>query len=154
LNLAAVTTGTHTLQVTLPGPVTTLADFGVDRDPPRSVASSPPAVQSPAFNVTLSGADDVSGVSRFRVQYRVGATGAWIAWLERSATWDYETGDASDLSPTFGPTEPVVVTRGTTYYFRVRAVDAAGNWETPHAAPDTATTYQSGRLYLPLVLRR
>jgi CSLREA domain-containing protein len=134
-----------------------LAAFGVflvDRAAPNATLSSPAVVSTPSFDVNISGDDDVSGINAFQVQYRVGVGGAWADWLTRPAGWDYDTGGYADLSPTFGPTEPIVVTRGTTYYFRVRAVDGAGNWEPLHGEPDTATTYQSGRLYLPVIQRR
>jgi len=155
LHLTALATGTHALNVALSGGPTAQISFGVDRDPPTSTLNSPAIVYSPTITVTISGGDDLSGLSLYHVQYRIGESGNWTDWLTRAAGWDYSTGGPADLAPTFGPTQPVTPEPNTTYYFRVRAVDRAGNEETEHTVADAATTYEGDdyRIYLPLVLR-
>lgn len=68
------------------------------------------------------------GIWNYDVQYKVGIGGAWTDW--RMAT--------TDTMATFGPSSPVVVVPGQSYYFRLRARDKARN-----VAPwgsDTITT--------------
>jgi lysophospholipase L1-like esterase len=88
----------------------------VDQSPPYNVqmgALQP--VQRPPFAVRWSGADACSYVSRFEVEYRIGPLGSWTLWQVGTHT-----------SAVFGDDEPVQY--GQTYYFRVRAYDAADNW--------------------------
>jgi acyl-CoA thioesterase-1 len=88
----------------------------VDRDPPYDVWISPlEPVLKPPFEIRWSGADACSQVSRFEVEVRIGPTGDWILWQVGTHT-----------SAVFGDNEPVQY--GQTYYFRVRAYDAADNW--------------------------
>jgi uncharacterized repeat protein (TIGR01451 family) len=155
LDLTAVSAGPHELNITLDDGPTAQALFGVDRDPPTSTLSSPDIVHSPTITITIAGDDDLSGVDVYHVQYRIGESGTWNDWLTRTAGWDYSIGGPADLSPVFGPTQPVTPELDTTYYFRVRAVDRVGNWEAEHTTADTATTYAEAgcTIYLPLVLR-
>jgi hypothetical protein len=147
LNLGGLAVGQHFISVTLNSRVAEAA-FIVDRQPPTSTVSAPAIVYSPTFTVTLSGGDDLSGVAAYTLQYRLGAAAAWTDWLTRTVSAN------ADLTPTFGPTQPVALQPGQTVYFRTRAVDLADNWEAAHAAPDAAVKYEGTRnLYLPLVLR-
>ncbi len=155
LDVAALAAISHTLDVTLPGGPADTAPFSVDRIAPTASLSSPEVAYAPAgIPVTINGDDDLSGVAVYRLQYRIGETGAWTDWLTRETTWNYDLGAPADLTPVFGPTIPAVLQGDATYYFRVQAVDWAGNVETLHADADTWTTYvQLKYVYLPLVLR-
>ena len=90
-----------------------------DTTPPVSqVVWLPPFVGARSFLVSWSGSDEAggSGLDSFDVQYRVD-TGPWIDWKVATA----------QSSAVFGPTDPVAVESGKTYYFRSRARDRAGN---------------------------
>ena len=88
----------------------------VDDTPPYDVqVGALSAVLQPPFQVRWWAADACSAVTRYDVEYRVGA-GAWLPWL---------TG-VSATSATFGDDETVQF--GETYTFRVRAYDAANHW--------------------------
>jgi hypothetical protein len=96
---------------------------------PTSSASSPAQSVNLSFTVSWSGSDNASGIAGYDVQYRIGAGGTWTDWMHTSAP-----------SAVFGATSPVVVVRGETYYFRVRAYDGAGNVESyPGGDGDTST---------------
>jgi hypothetical protein len=73
-----------------------------------------------ATTVSWTGTDTGSGIASYDVDVRDGSSGSWTTWksgtVETSATY---TGSA-----------------GHTYYFRVRARDAAGNLEATHTSPD------------------
>lgn len=153
LNLAALSAGTHTLDVTVNG-VHASVDFAIDRAAPTSTADSVPVCTSPSFTVTLSGDDDASGIKEYVVEYRVGSGGSWTHWLTQTTQWDYEVGAAPDLTLIFGPAQPVGLVKETEYFFRVHALDYSGNIETIHAAPDTSTIYRPRpTVYLPLIAR-
>lgn len=155
LDLTGVVTGQHVLSATYAGQVAETR-FIVDHQPPTSTLSAPAVVHTPTITVTLTGGDDLSGVDEYRVQYRVGATGAWTDWLTRTTRLDYTFSSLDDLAPVFGPDAAVSLEEGTTYYFRVQAVDRAGNVETVHAVHDAATKFGDGgkTVYLPIVLRQ
>jgi len=155
LDVTALAAISHTLDVTLSGGPADAASFSVDRIAPTATLSSPEIVYAPeGIPVTIDGSDDLSGVAVYRLQYRVGETGTWTDWLTRETTWNYDLGAPADLTPVFGPAEPIALQGDTTYYFRVQAVDWAGNVETLHPDADTWTTYfQPKYVYLPLVLR-
>jgi len=155
LDVSALAAISHTLDVTLPGGPADTAPFSVDRIAPTATLSSPEIVYAPeGIPVTIDGDDDLSGVAAYRLQYRIGETGAWTDWLTRETTWNYELGAPADLTLVFGPTQPVALEDKVTYDFRVQAVDWAGNIETLHADADAWTTYVRPKyVYLPLVLR-
>jgi PKD repeat protein len=96
----------------------------VDGTPPTSAVDPLVATQdSTSFSVSWSGADAASDVLCYDVQHRDGADGEWTGWktcvTETSATF---TGAA-----------------GRTYYFRSRAQDSVGNWESYPTNPDYDT---------------
>jgi predicted phage tail protein len=73
--------------------------------------------------LSWSGTDDASGINHYDIQYRVGADGEWRNWMIlTTSTWAI----FSDAIP------------GETYYFRIRAIDNAGNTE---AFPADYSTY-------------
>ena len=77
----------------------------------------------------------------YDVEYRVGATGTPQVWMP----------DTTDTSAYFGPTLPVTVEIGTSYYFRVSARDYVNN-------QSGASAWTSGevglkRTYLPVVIK-
>jgi hypothetical protein len=111
---------------------------------PISSMTSPASSQLTSFVVTWLATDAHSGVASYDVQYRVGRYGAWTPWL--SAT--------GDTSAVFGPSVPVTVVRGETYFFQVRASDHAGNVETYPDDDGHTSTYVEEviALYLPIIL--
>jgi lysophospholipase L1-like esterase len=87
-----------------------------DSVPPYEAHVDPlPDLQVTPFDVSWWGSDACADVVAFDTQYRVGTDGDWQDWL--TATPEYNGGFA-----------PPVPQSGETYYFRVRAQDAAGNW--------------------------
>lgn len=116
----------------------------LDQTPPKSRASSPASSPSTAFTVSWSGSDSASGVSGYDVQYRVGAGGSWMDWLNETAK----------TSKVFGPAYPVETKQGEMYYFRVCAHDKAGNVEEFPADADSSTLIEYlVRNYLPVMVR-
>jgi hypothetical protein len=95
----------------------------IDRDPPSSYAYSEGYSPSPSFTVRWDGADAVSGIATFDVQYKVGACEPWLNWV-------------SDVDPA---QRSMLFTgvAGKVYYFRARCKDKAGNVEPYPAAADT-----------------
>ncbi|NLF00195.1 MAG: hypothetical protein GX601_04375, partial [Anaerolineales bacterium] len=88
--------------------------FGIDRTPPSAGVQALPATShETVFTVRWNGTDDRSGVRWYDVQVRDGLRGEWTDWLlESTKTFALFTG----LS-------------GHQYYFRARAADVAGNWQ-------------------------
>jgi len=117
----------------------------LDTTAPSSYASSPAQSVSLSFTVSWTGSDATSGVAYYDVQYRVDTGGTWTNWLTHT----------SETSAIFGTTSPVVVVRGETYYFRVRADDLAGNAENyPGGDGDTSTYIGSiTQVFLPFVFK-
>ena len=115
----------------------------VDTVAPVSTASSPASTNRLSFSVSWSATDGASGVTTYDVQYRVGTGGTWTDWL---------TGTTATTA-TFGATTPIPVVRDQTYYFRVRAHDAAGNVETYVGGDGHTHTYveEVYPIFLPLV---
>jgi lysophospholipase L1-like esterase len=71
------------------------------------------------FIVKWAGSDELSGVASYDIQYRVESDVTWHDWLTNTTATE----------ATFGPSTPVTLTVGQTYYFRSRARDYAGNLE-------------------------
>jgi hypothetical protein len=94
----------------------------VDRDPPTSRAYGSHSPVS-CFNVFWDGADALSGIAGFDVQYRTGVDGVWQDWPPRAAPGEKSRVFCGDP--------------GKTYYFQSRAIDKAGNVELYPAVPDT-----------------
>jgi hypothetical protein len=117
----------------------------LDTQVPVSSAASPASSDLASFTVTWSGTDRLSGIDSYDVQYRVGSGGAWITWL--SAT--------RDTSAVFGPSAPVAVERGETYYIQVRARDNAGNLGAYPGGNGHTSTYvgEAIKFYLPVVYK-
>ena len=108
---------------------------------PTASASSPATTAEHAFTVSWSGDDATSGVATYDVQYRVGSSGTWQDW--QAAT--------TQTSATFGPSDPVAVQEGQTYFFRARARDRAGNVGAyaPEGNCSTYVGYYPGDAYEP-----
>jgi hypothetical protein len=99
-----------------------LGPFWIDSTPPTSKASSPEAVTGP-FQVTWSGSDAASGLSRFTIEVSDNG-GKWNVWLA----------DQTGTSATYPGT------MGHIYRFRSIAYDQVGNRETAYSsAGDTST---------------
>jgi len=111
--------GEHTLYYRETDGVTASApqaiDFQVDYEPPVTTFSAPTfTVQQTAgrsFTVSWAGVDNASGIASYDVDWKTGASGTWTHL--RAST---ESTSAS-----------ISGSGGTTYYFRVRAADRAGN---------------------------
>jgi hypothetical protein len=99
--------------------------FGIDEDPPSSSITSLASVTTDVkFTVNWSGSDARSGLRWYDVQVRDGERGEWEDWMVNT----------TDTAAIFAG-QP-----GHTYYFRVRAMDEVGNWETyPAGDGDTYT---------------
>lgn len=96
-----------------------------------SWASSPGLAEGP-FTVLWEG-HAAAGIESYDVQYRVGDTGVWTDWLIQTTS----------TSAQFGPSDPVTLVPGTTYYFRSRAMDKLGQIEEWPTLPDTHTKVTS-----------
>ena len=124
-NLLISRTSTETLEVTdlhTTQPYSYTA-FEADTVAPSSTINPLPAVitTTPGINVTWSGADPdpSSGIASCDVQYKINSAGTWTDWLTQTVLTRYP----------FGPTAPITVTSGETYYFQARATDYAGSQE-------------------------
>jgi hypothetical protein len=102
---------------------TATLDFKVDTSTPTAAVSAPaitvPGSTGRTFRVSWSGADSVSGVASYEVQYAT--SGSWVTW--RASTTDTSAWFTGAL--------------GSKTFFRVRAFDAAGNvgaWSAPASA--------------------
>ena len=124
-----------------------LGPFRIETTAPTSSVSALPGSQTAlSFPVSWTGTDPgiASGIAGYDVQYRVGSGGVWTTWLVGTTS----------TSAVFGPVNPVHLTDGTTYYFRCRAVDVAGNQEEyPGGDGDAWTTVHLYRTFVPVVLR-
>jgi len=106
--------------------------FESDFSPSVSSVSTLPTYQaSMSFTVSWSGTPGTLPIVSYDIQYKDGASESWTDWL---------TGTTA-TSSTFGPSSPVAITEGHTYYFQSRARDTASNVETyPGGNGDTYTT--------------
>jgi lysophospholipase L1-like esterase len=87
-----------------------------DSVPPYEAGVNPlPPAQTAPFTVSWWGRDACSGVVAFDVQYSVGITGTREDWLLATPDTD-------------GSFDPPLPQYAGTYYFYVRAQDAAGRW--------------------------
>jgi hypothetical protein len=118
-------------------------EIELDTINPSSSASSPSSTGHLSFTVTWSGSDATSGIDSYDVQYRVGSAGTWTNWLTGTTT----------TSGVFGPSSPVPVVQGQTYYFRVRARDNASNLEAHPGGDGDTETFISFGIYLPQIMR-
>ncbi len=123
-----------------------LGPFPIETTLPTSVVSALPANQTAiSFLVSWTGDDPglASGVAAYDVQFRVGSGGVWTDWLVGTTL----------TSATFGPVDPVHLMDGTTYYFRCRAIDHAGNVEAyPGGDGDAWTTVHFYSTFLPAIV--
>ncbi|OGS46155.1 MAG: hypothetical protein A2539_03035 [Elusimicrobia bacterium RIFOXYD2_FULL_34_15] len=108
------------------------AELYLDQTAPMSsVQSLNQYVNTNSFNINWLGNDATGSQLRsFDVQYKVGSTGTWNDWL---------TNTELDSSY-FGPTLPVLVQDGQTYYFRSRSKDNAENVESYPNTADASIT--------------
>lgn len=91
----------------------TQSDLILDRQPPSTPIVSLPGTVSPDGTVTVSwsASDNLSGISSYTLEYRQGEDGSWNEISDLIQTI-YQV---NDLDP------------GAKYYFRVAAIDKAGN---------------------------
>ena len=110
----------------------TLSWINEDTVPPSSTVVALPATsEGPVINVSWAGTDTGNagsnqlgtGISVYDLQVRDGPSGSWSDWLTNTSAV------AGDFTGQYGHT----------YYFRSRAQDRAGNWES--YAGDQADTY-------------
>ncbi len=108
-----------------------LGPFKIDTTAPSSSINSLPAVtETTSFPLCWTGTDQTpgSGIKNYDVQYRVN-NGTWKNWVDST----------SATCKSFGPTSPVQVLSESTYYYRSRARDTAGNIESYSATADAFT---------------
>jgi Tol biopolymer transport system component len=125
--------------VSLPGGAVGATGFTLDVVPPTSTVTNPPISFARSFPVSIVSDDDMSGVNKLTVQYRIGDAGDWTDWVTRSTGYDYTHTDQERMRPIFGGDEPVTVRPGMEIQFRVRATDRAGNIEAEHLVADSVT---------------
>ncbi len=123
--LTGLTEGIHSLKVGLPGAAARDLYFEVDHTPPTATLNTLPG-NFPGLSIPVSGTggDDGSGVAYYEIQYAVGVTATWTTWT--TVTVSVEDYPALETT-SFGPYAPVQTQYNQWYYFRVRAVDRAGN---------------------------
>lgn len=128
INLNGLSSGTHTITLI----VNDLAEntntdsiiFFIDNSPPDSnVNPLSPYTKTLSFEVSWTGSDSGSGIAFYDIQYRDGINGQWTDWLI-STNLNSSTFTGQD---------------GHTYYFRSRAKDNGGNWESYPSDYDTYT---------------
>ncbi|MHC1575724.1 MAG: DUF1616 domain-containing protein [Methanosarcinaceae archaeon] len=93
-------------------------------------------VNTTNFTVRWSGTDEGSGIDYFIVDYSTDGAN-WTNWITATETTSRDF--AGDI--------------GKTYYFRSKAVDNAGNWESEHSTADTHTTIDTTSPTLTLDIR-
>ena len=92
------------------GPVASCSIMLDTLPPDSSISQLPAETNGSNITVTWNGSDATSGILSFDLQYR-DASGIWVNWIRKSI----------QTSAIFSGTT------GHTYYFRVRALDRAGN---------------------------
>jgi hypothetical protein len=101
----------------------------VDATPPiTSVDSLEEWLNVTSFIVSWSGYDETSGIDCYDIQHDDGT--GWSDWFTCTTS----------TSDTFGPSNPVTIMENTTYSFRSRGWDNAGNQEAWPPSPDAYTT--------------
>jgi hypothetical protein len=138
---------TYTVPVSIPDGVRTLyyrdtdgstasavqhLDFLVDTTAPKATLSAPTfstqVTASRNFKVSWSASDSGSGVARYDVDFKTGASGTWTRYLSTAATSTIFPGSA-----------------GATYYLRVSATDVAGNTNSPVTSSGTSVPYDQNK---------
>ncbi|MCA9935330.1 MAG: N-acetylmuramoyl-L-alanine amidase [Ardenticatenaceae bacterium] len=116
--------------------------FGIDYSPPTSAVDG--IYQRQGFSeyiVAWSGADALSGVSHYNVQYRLDGSSTWVSWLN----------NVSGTSAIFTPPNTSAI-----YWFRSQAVDILGNTESYQTNGDMSTldvVILTENVYLPISFR-
>lgn len=112
---------------------TAALDFRVDTSAPTAAVSAPVfsvlTASGRTFPVSWGGADAISGVAGYDVEYKTSASGVWTTW--RAAT--------TETSGAF------TGAAGSNDYFRVRAIDAAGNVGAWSTEVRTVVPYDQGK---------
>ncbi|MFC1559733.1 PQQ-binding-like beta-propeller repeat protein [Candidatus Margulisiibacteriota bacterium] len=92
--------------------------FGDSEPPVAKVHVSSKSTNTNNFLVKWTGTDDGGSlIKSYDIQYKDGAGEGWRNWLTK----------VTSTSAVFGPTKPLPVRDGRTYYFQARARDNAGN---------------------------
>lgn len=89
-------------------------DLGIDRTPPSLTVNTYPSYGGSSFRmfyVSWDAVDNLSTAIDFDAQYKDGPSGIWLDWITDTTDSYY----------------PFVGQNGHTYYFQVKAHDAAGN---------------------------
>ncbi|MBC7234520.1 MAG: fibronectin type III domain-containing protein [Chloroflexi bacterium] len=111
---------------------TTSSPLRIDLQPPTgalTVSADYRGAADACLEISWSGADTMSGVEKYDVQYRRGGCGNWVNWRA----------DTANVGDIFCNLEP-----NNFYYFRVRAKDRAG-WASDWSAPKARnSTYKEG----------
>lgn len=97
----------------------TAVQFMADTQAPATTLQAVAQTMETSVLVTWSAADPApsSGIAAYDLQFRDGTGGSWQDWIAGTPR----------LGATFGPTQPVAVAAGHSYYLRSRASDLAGN---------------------------
>lgn len=102
-----------------------VSQFGLDSEPPVSKVSKLYWFkQAGYYELFWQGADALSGVEKYNIDYRLVGDQTWQSWLS----------DTTKTSASFSPPDPIAV-----YEFRTQAVDKLGNAEPLHSSADIST---------------
>jgi hypothetical protein len=125
-------------------PYTLVSDtsvFGIDVTVPASMVTAVYTLSGDDYP-SWSGSDNLSGAALYNVDYRVDGSGDWVRWLTETAV----------NFARFEPPNP-----NQTLWFRVQAIDAAGNTEASHAGDGDINTNQAipfpHAIMLPVIYR-
>lgn len=94
--------------------------YRVDGGAPTVSIAAPAETNDFRFGVSWNGADEMSGIGGFEIDYREGGAGAWTRWEQLTTN-----------SATFSGKWSIL------YEFRVRALDKVGNPSADHAMATT-----------------